>query len=292
MFKKITFIIVLLIIAKPTYDFIVEQIDENQVEVIEPVNMTSTKIDESEQIGDGELPTKITSEQQLADAFYYYFSRFTTNFTIQYVGSTKNMDELLERATSEASKRNPFIDGHFSERNITYTYNKLSAKIDVSQTYLITYEQALQVEATVEQLIATQAAHLTSDYDKVKFVNDYIVQNTVYSEQTLASPHSAYTALAERKAVCQGYALLAQMMLTKLGVDAYYVVGEAGGIGHAWNLVNVNGAWYHLDTTWNDPLPDRGREVQYTYFLVSDQQLGKDHTWERANYPQAINENL
>ena len=62
------------------------------------------------------------------------------------------------------------------------------------------------------------------------------------------------------------------------------------GEGHAWNLVQLDGQWYHLDVTWNDPLPDRGNEVRYGYFLVSDTHLARDHTWIMADYPSATNE--
>ena len=48
-----------------------------------------------------------------------------------------------------------------------------------------------------------------TDVEKVRAVNDYIVANTSYTDQTNSSPHSAYTVLAEHGGVCQGYALLA-----------------------------------------------------------------------------------
>ena len=66
--------------------------------------------------------------------------------------------------------------------------------------------------------------------------------------------------LKEHKGVCQGYALLALKMLRELGIETLYVVGEVNTGPHAWNLVKVDGEWYHLDTTWNDPVPDRGNE--------------------------------
>ena len=295
MLKRITLLVVILIFAKPAYDIFMEEYAVNEITptAINPVEVQlsneekATLSSEDTEPLSASLPKKITSVEQLTEAFYYYFSQFEESFTLQYVGNTKNIDDIIEQASKEASKRDPFVDGHLSERNIKYSYNMLSAKIEVSQTYLISEEEALAVNASINQLVASIQDENMSDIDKVKYVNDYIVQNTVYSDQTNGSPHSAYTALAERKAVCQGYALLTQQMLTALGIESLYVVGYADGVGHAWNLVNLEGQWYHLDTTWNDPLPDRGKNVRYDYFLVTDSQLAKDHTWERADYPQA-----
>lgn len=69
-------------------------------------------------------------------------------------------------------------------------------------------------------------------------------------------------------------------------MDVQYVVGDAGG-PHAWNMVKVDGNWwYHLDTAWNDPIPDQGSKVRYDYILLSDETLSKDHEWDTDLYPE------
>ncbi len=298
MLKRFTILVLFIILAKPTYEFLSPYIQPlMQVMDVETTAISTLPV-QTTSVVDGEMvqseinyPSSVQSIETLADAMYYHFSQFENNFTIQYVGNTQTLSEIIEEASTLASKRDPFIEGHLSMREITYTYTRSSAKIDVKQQYLVTASQVASIDATVDEILARHNAHSLSDFDKIKFVNDYIVQNTVYSTDTTNSPHSAYTVLAEGKAVCQGYALLAQKMLVKLGIESLYVVGEAGGVGHAWNLVKLNGGWYHMDTTWNDPTPDRGpNNVRYAYFLMSDQKLAKDHTWERANYPQAVDE--
>ena len=299
MLKRFTILVLLIIFAKPTYDLLSSYVQPllAEMDVVETTEVTTLPVQTTSVI-DGETvqseinyPSAVQSVETLADAMYYHLSQFETDFTIQYNGNTQNLSAMLEEASLLASKRDPFIEGHLSMREITYTYTRSSAKIDVKQQYLITAAQVASVDATVDEILIKNNAHSLSDFDKIKFVNDYIVQNTVYSTETIHSAHSAYTVLAEGKAVCQGYALLAQKMLTKLGIESLYVVGEAGGVGHAWNLVKLNGGWYHIDMTWNDPTPDRGpNNVRYAYFLMSDQQLIKDHTWEKADYPQAVDE--
>ncbi|POZ55238.1 hypothetical protein LYSIN_00020 [Lysinibacillus sphaericus] len=96
--------------------------------------------------------------------------------------------------------------------------------------------------------------------------------------------------LSEGKGVCQAYALVLYRMLDMLGFEVQYVPGKVGEQLHAWVLVKLDNEWYHIDVTWDDPLPDRKGEVRYNYFLVSDQQLAKDHTWDFASFPSATSE--
>ncbi len=76
-------------------------------------------------------------------------------------------------------------------------------------------------------------------------------------------------------------------MLQKLGFETKYIVGYVGQEGHAWNLVKLDSQWYHLDTTWNDPVPDRKGAIRYQYFLVDDRTMARDHTWIADDYPKA-----
>lgn len=229
----------------------------------------------------------VTNEKELADAMYSYFSSFSPTFEIQYNGSTKRIEKIIEEAYEEAIKRDGYVYGHISQHAIRYEYNKITATIYGEQSYLMTPEQAAYVEMNVQDILESIAESSMSDVEKVKAVNDYIVSHTAYTSDTKSSPHSAYTVLAERGGVCQGYALLAHSMLQKLGIETQYIVGYVGEIGHAWNLVKLGGQWYHLDTTWNDPVPDRKGAVRYQYFLVDDRTMAKDHSWIASDYPKA-----
>ena len=229
----------------------------------------------------------VVNEEELADAMYSYFSSFSPTFEIQYTGNMMRIEKVIEAAYNEALKRNDYVYGHMSEHSIRYEYNNKKATIYGKQSYLMTPEQANYVEINVQDILKSIVRNSMSDLEKVKAVNDYIVSQTVYTKETHSSPHSAYTVLAERGGVCQGYALLAHLMIQKLGIETKYIVGYVGEIGHAWNLVKLEGQWYHLDTTWNDPVPDRKGAIRYQYFLVDDRTMAKDHSWITSNYPKA-----
>lgn len=260
---------------------------------IETATPTEAKHDEAELVATTALALKpeaklvVTNAKEMADAMYAYYSSFSPTFEIQYKGSTQRIEQLVEEAYDRAIKRDDYVYGHISKHSIGYEYGKKVATIYGEQSYLMTPEQAAYVEMNVQEIVTTLNKSAKSDVEKVKAVNDYIVSNTAYTDNTKASPHSAYTVLAEHGGVCQGYALLAHSMLQKLGIETQYIVGYVGQEGHAWNLVKLNGQWYHLDTTWNDPVPDRKGAIRYQYFLVDDRTMARDHTWVAADYPKA-----
>lgn len=291
MLKRITFLVIVLVFARPAYEMISPLFKEQPAVVVEeavlPVNTASIVVEEDHRLIQDVEPGLVTSADELADAFAYYFNQWSTNFTIHYKGNTADLERMLDVAVNQALAKDTYRAGHLATREIQYEYTKSTATIRVTQSYLTTPQQEQVVDTVIKQVIAELNVAAMSDYDKVKFVNDYIVKNTVYSEQTSASAHSAYAVAYEGKGVCQGYALFAQKLLTTLGIESLYVVGEVYTGGHAWNLVEVDGEWYHLDTTWNDPIKDRGTGVGYKYFLINDTDLRKDHTWESADYPKA-----
>ncbi|MGM9945500.1 MAG: DUF5050 domain-containing protein [Lysinibacillus sp.] len=295
MLKRITVFVILLVCAKPVYDLAMDYMETTKITVDEATLPVTTgqitmdaEVTTTQPVQSVNLPEKVTSMEELADAFFYYFSRFETNFTIEYQGSTADIKQILSRATEEATKRDTYIAGHLGNREIEYEYRRMDATIQVKQDYLTNLEQEKVVDSIVESLITTVQPEEMTDFEKVKFVNDYIVKNTVYSEDSVASSHSAYAVAYEGKGVCQGYALFAQKLMQELGLESMYVVGEVYTGGHAWNLVKVEGEWYHLDTTWNDPVPDRGNGVRYDYFLLNDTDMRVDHAWEAIDYPKAI----
>lgn len=228
-----------------------------------------------------------TNVKELAEAFYSHMRNWETKFTIEYVGDTTYLGEMLDEAYAIAKNHDGYVLGHLDRMDLTYEYTSKKATITVLQKYLTDPHQEEFVDKQVRHILRTIVTDAMTDEEKVLAVNDYIVRNSVYGTNTTASPHSAFALLMEGQAVCQGYALVAYKMIDLLGIDVKYVTGEADGVGHAWNLVNVNGVWRHLDTTWNDPIPDRGDKVSRDYAFLTDEEMRKTHTWLRADYPQA-----
>jgi len=132
-----------------------------------------------------------------------------------------------------------------------------------------------------------------SEFDKELAIHDYLVLHTEYDydnylKDTIPDDsYSAYGVFFKGTAVCQGYTYAAHLMLELAGIDSQIVTGTANGGGHAWNKVNIDGDYYNLDVTWDDPVPDVEGRTVYAYFNVTDEQLAKNHEWVMSDFPAA-----
>jgi transglutaminase-like putative cysteine protease len=155
--------------------------------------------------------------------------------------------------------------------------------------YLDTCSDLLKAKLKVYELADGFDAEYKTDRDKVKAVHDWMVKNIQYDyDNYLANkiPFQSYQvdgAMLYGKAVCQGYADTFELFMDALGIECRTVIGEiydeqSGWIAHAWNTVRLDGVWYYIDVTWDDPVPDRGNSVHwYKYYLTTDSTFGGDH---------------
>ncbi|BDD43031.1 transglutaminase domain-containing protein [Streptococcus ruminantium] len=90
-----------------------------------------------------------------------------------------------------------------------------------------------------------------SDVEKVKAAHDWLVDNVEYVARS-GQDQSAYSALVEKKTVCAGYGHGLKLLLDKMGIPSQILVGPAGNERHLWNIVELDGKWYHVDATWDD----------------------------------------
>ena len=171
--------------------------------------------------------------------------------------------------------------GPVTRAEIKYDYSFPTEKVK---------EMIKAVEAKSREIINEVIKPSMSDLEKEKALHDYVVLNTAfdyinYKNNTIPKEsYSAYGVLIKGVGVCQGYASAMHKLLNMAGVEAKFITGtgkvENRSEPHGWNLVKINGQWYHLDTTWDDPAPDRPGKVSYKYFNLTDSEMRKDHSWE------------
>lgn len=132
-----------------------------------------------------------------------------------------------------------------------------------------------------------------SDYEKVKGVYEYLVDNTIYDRAYTGT--TIYEMFHDGRGVCEGYARATQYLLTKLGVETLFVTGNGGEFGlprsqwesHAWNIVRIDGTYYQLDTTWGDPVNDDDSQIKNFWYLnLTDAEIARAHDRNEWNkYP-------
>lgn len=140
------------------------------------------------------------------------------------------------------------------------------------------HEMQASIDAVADKLIS-EAAGKSSTFEKLRVFHDYLVLNSSFefSEGDQSYNGSIYNAFGSGKAQgniqCNGYAKAMQYLCDKAGIVSMVVTGETeAGASHAWNVVDVDGKWYNLDCTWDDPLmdPPNYKNIRYNYFLVPD----------------------
>lgn len=124
-------------------------------------------------------------------------------------------------------------------------------------------------------------------YENIKMVHDYLVQNIEYDTSiSKGNIYNVYGAMVKGEAVCEGYARSFKYLMDSLGISCTLVIGkgmnsEGRTENHAWNYVQVDGSWYAIDCTWDDPISTTGyvsESSKYRYFLKGSNDMLKDHT--------------
>lgn len=121
-----------------------------------------------------------------------------------------------------------------------------------------------------------------TDKQKAKAIHNYIVNHCQYARTQNA--FTAYGALVDQTAVCQGYAAAFNLMAAKCGLKSMTVCGTAKGGAHAWNYVKIGSKYRYIDCTWDDT-GDIGTGIIQTYFNVTANKLKETHSWNQADFP-------
>ena len=145
-----------------------------------------------------------------------------------------------------------------------------------SMNYTMTSAQITAARVIYDQGIAQMIAGVNntwSDVQKVTYINDYITLNFKYD--TDLKIFDAYNLIKSGKGVCQAYHALFTAGMKALGIPVSYAISEE--MNHIWSMVQVDGEWYHIDVTHNDPVADRIGHSFHTKMLMSDTKCAKTH---------------
>lgn len=172
---------------------------------------------------------------------------------------------------------------YMEESDIYYAYRAYSEGMEIPSDR----PEAAELSKAVSDFMTLKINGSMSDYEKEITIHDYITKSCSYSfgDPGNDNEYSAYGALIEGEAVCSGYAQAMGLLLTCAGIENSYIVGLGDGEPHAWNLVCIDGSWYHVDATWDDPVSDQRESEEHTYFNVSDEVMRRmQHEWDESCY--------
>ena len=150
-------------------------------------------------------------------------------------------------------------------------------------------EDIVIMKQRLDQLTAAADACCESDLEKAVYVHDWLVQNlaydTEYVEDGLIDDHNARNALVDGPTVCEGYAKVYALALNRLDIPAVLVTSST--LNHAWNMVELDGQWYQVDCTWDDPTTansDLLGRCLHENMLVTTDSLKSNHDHNAADF--------
>lgn len=131
-----------------------------------------------------------------------------------------------------------------------------------------------ELNVAVEKLV--KQAYGRTRFEAERIFHDALCEQVVYEAgEPKDMVYTAYGALVNGRAVCEGYSRGMQLLCQKTGIPCILISGESRGEGHLWNLIDPGDGWYHLDVTWDD---NAEGEPFYIYFNVTDGEIKRDHS--------------
>ena len=215
-------------------------------------------------------------EAKLNVAFQSAWNAFTYDYPeIFYIDITKLI--LTTKTTSIGSFSTHRVE-LANEENSTYYAEGISSKSDL--IYKEEYAKKIR-----DKIVNNLKGY--SNYEQIKYVHNWLIDNleydTTYKQTDI---HNVYGALVNRKVVCEGYARAFKYILDGLDIENILVSGTATNSNnstesHAWNYVKLDGKWYAIDVTWDDPIIKGGGrltdKLRYQNFLKGKDEFLSNH---------------
>lgn len=241
-----------------------------------------------------ELPNVITSPEQWKREIAQANESLTHSITLNIadfdedIYSLKSISDYNISISAEGTIRRDVA-------NITYTFT-YSPNYRILRAF---EDKNLRSTLTADELAALMRAYAITDeiitadmtdYEKELAIHNYIVADCRYdidvvqSEQAnVVRTHSITGMLLDGKGVCEAYSNTFMLLCRMAGLNCTLATGMLDGTKHQWNIIELNGEYYNVDLTSNDPVPDLKGRVRYNYFNVSDDEISKTHTLDDTN---------
>ena len=230
-----------------------------------------------------------TNYQDVLNIFYTVLNKGYNRFTFychpDYKECLRDVTKLANDQTI-LSNINNFVHPFNNYRALEIKSNALG-EISINIEKMYTEDEIKTISDKVDEVIKSKIKSNMSDKTKIKVIHDYIINNTKYDKEgeKIIENDSTFFKYSSNKAsgpvmynlaLCGGYTDYMMLFLDKLNILSFKVSSD----NHIWNVVNLDGKWYHLDLTWDDPVTNNNQDILlHDYFLITtDKLLKKDKT--------------
>jgi hypothetical protein len=207
------------------------------------------------------------------------------------------IDDVSELTSSNNSEELTIIGNMVSPynnfSNISIYYDT-SGKINIDFSYLYDDDMILELNEFFDQIIASTINDSMTTQEKLKALHDYLITYSEYDtkyEEELAlygkgnyESNTAYGLFKNKLSICSGYADAYALLLDKLNIDNFKVASDT----HVWNVVYIDGKYYHIDVTWDDPTNNFYGTLLDKFFMIDTNTLlsydNESHNFNRSIY--------
>lgn len=239
--------------------------------------------------------TTLKNRDDVKNMIYTYLDAGWDEYTVKcdadYLDCTNDIKEIVQNNTYLTDLSNfvhPF--NTFDKINTTFA---ASGKVKLKKEPRYSDSQIDTLNKKVDEIYKENYDSSKNVSENIKIFHDYIVNHTKYDQSNTTGlsnvgSSSAYGVLIDGIGICSGYSDAMQLFLEKMNVKNYRISSST----HEWNLVYVEGAWRHLDLTWDDPIMSDGSDaLKEDYFLIdTNTLLSKDdgeHNFDSSIYIEA-----
>ena len=225
-----------------------------------------------------------------------YVNQMLLNHSEQF--TLKIKEELFETISISEIMRS--TSGYYEVSRVSYSYyiNAGVVNYNFGCTYRTTQEQHDEYVRKLEEVMTILKLDGMTEYQKTRIIYDYICDNVdydyehYYGDQEYALMYSAYAALVDGKAVCQGYANLFYRMCYEAGLSSKIITGYGAGGRHAWNIVKIGDEYFNVDSTW-----DGQDEISHHFYFLKNEVDFVNHSRDaqfdtpeyHKQYPMTLN---
>lgn len=226
------------------------------------------------------------SEKEVYDIIEEAVNDFVPEITLAGAGMSKqDVSRIMDFILAD----NPGIFWFYKDAKLTVD-SDTGAVSELMPAYTMTREDAGKRQQEIDDAVSVFLSAISdsmSDYEVAlrvyKNVIELVDYDTIGLEKQKADLssfgktddlRSIYGVFVQKKAVCAGYAKAMQYLLRSFGIDCIYATSES----HAWNMIKLEGDWYHLDVTWGDSSNtdasrNKSDRVSYDYFCITTEEL-------------------
>ncbi len=247
-------------------------------------------VQEGIKVRTAELSIAIEIPLQYEDASEFDAEGFNNSALKRMAGEIMDAAMVYTGVPNEGDYIKYQYGGYKSNMSGTIRKNRTTFVVTFVGTLKFTfdyYTDAAQEEETarlIDEALEEMDIESHTEIEKIRRIYDFICTNTSYDYENLNDDsyklkYTAYAAIHDHTAVCQGYAALFYRMALTAGLEARVFSGIGGGDKHAWNAVKVNDLYYLLDSTWDSS------RTSYAWFLKSPSSF-RNHTTGSDDYNQ------